>query len=134
MGVSPSPEPLVSLGDVVVHGRHVRLPLKQLVGGGVLQHLGHGAQVAALVRVQLPAGRHVDDVEAVRRHDGGVHVAVVQQVADDLGGGNAACHSLSSIDGPKQSAYASTYLYGQYTNVRRGKCLHKKVYINIYVT
>lgn len=60
------------------------LALEQLVGGGVLQHLGHGAQVTPVIRVQLPSGRHVDDAEAVGGHDGRVHVAVVQQVAYNL--------------------------------------------------
>lgn len=62
----------------------VALVLEQLVGGGVLQHLGHGAQVPPLVRVQLPARRHVNDVEAVWSHDGRVHVAVVEQVPHNL--------------------------------------------------
>ena len=121
MCVSPSPEPLVGLGDVVVHGRHVRVPLKQLVGGCVLQHLGHGAQVAALVRVQLTTGRHVNDVEAVRRHDGGVHVAVVQQVSYDLGGGNTACCAL--IDGRSDPPSPQHTCID--THVRRGEFLHK---------
>lgn len=60
------------------------LALKQLIGSSMLQHLRHGSQVTALVHVELPSGRHVDDVEAVRGHDGGVHVAVVKQVSYNL--------------------------------------------------
>lgn len=50
----------------------------------MLQHLGHRPQVSALFGGQLTPGRHLDDVEGVGRHDGWVHVAVIQQVPHDL--------------------------------------------------
>lgn len=50
----------------------------------MLQHLGNGAQVAPLVSGQLTSRRHVDDVKGVRRYNGRVHVAVIQQVTNNL--------------------------------------------------
>lgn len=80
------------------------LALKQLIGGGVLQHLGHRAQVTPVVRVQLPSGRHVDDAEAVGGHDGRVHVAVVQQVAYDLPDRKAAASLAAATRAAKERA------------------------------
>lgn len=50
----------------------------------MLQDLGHCTQVPPLVGVDLTAGGHVDDVEAVRGYDSRVHVPVVQEVPNDL--------------------------------------------------
>ena len=58
---------------------------KTLVRGSELQDLSDRAQVAPLIVRQRLAGAHVDDVKGVRRDDCRVDVAVVDQVADDLG-------------------------------------------------
>lgn len=60
------------------------LSLKQLVGSRVLEHLCHRPQVTTLLLVELPSRRHVDDVKAIRRHNGWVHEAIVQQVSYNL--------------------------------------------------
>lgn len=60
------------------------LALKQLVCSRMLQHLRNGSQVASLVNVKLASCWHVDDVKAIRCHDGWVHVAVVQKVSHNL--------------------------------------------------
>lgn len=57
---------------------------EHLIGGGVLQHLGDGAQVSSLLGGQLATRRHLDDVEGIRCHDGWVHVAVIQEVPHNL--------------------------------------------------
>lgn len=79
------PELLVGAAEVLIDGVEVGVvPEEHLVGGGVLQHLGDGAQVPPLVRGQLTSCRHLDDVKGVRSDDGWIHVAVIQQVAHDL--------------------------------------------------
>lgn len=82
---STAPELLVGAAEVLVDGVEVGVvPQEHLIGRGVLQHLGDGAQVPPLVCGQLTSGRQVDDVKGVGRHDGRIHVAVVQQVTHDL--------------------------------------------------
>lgn len=58
---------------------------EHLVGSCVLEHLGDGAEVAALVGGELASGRQVDDVKGIRSDDGWIHVSIVQQVTNDLG-------------------------------------------------
>lgn len=77
----------MGLADVLVQGSDVvATSMEVFVGSGMLQHAGNGAQDVALFRLQSRAGRTVHHVEAVRGHDGRVHVAVVDQVTDDLRG------------------------------------------------
>lgn len=79
------PELEVGGAQVLVDGVQVSVVAQEhLVGGGVLQHLRHGAQVSPLLRGQLTARRHLDDVEGVGRHDGGVHVAIIQKITHNL--------------------------------------------------
>lgn len=61
--------------------------MEEFVGGGVLQHAGDGAQDVSLLWLQGGARRPVHHIETVRSHDGGVHVAIVDQVTYNLGGG-----------------------------------------------
>lgn len=70
---------------------------KHLVGGSVLQHLGNRSQVSALFGGQLTPSRYLDDVEGIGRHDGWVHVAVIQQVAHDLQGQPTSVISQSGV-------------------------------------
>lgn len=80
-----SPELLVGGSEVLVDGVQVCVVSQEhLIGCSVLQHLGHRAQVSALLGGQLTASRHLDDVEGVRRHNGRVHVAVIQKVPHNL--------------------------------------------------
>lgn len=64
----------------------VPVSVEVLVGGGVLQRAGHRAQDVALLRLQGRAGGAIHNVEPVRGHDGRVHVAVVDQVTNNLRG------------------------------------------------
>lgn len=80
-----TPEFVVRGADVVVERLHVvTIAVEVLVGGGVLQHAGDGAQQVALFGLQGRAGRAVHHAEAVGRHHGRVHVAVVDQVPHNL--------------------------------------------------
>lgn len=80
-----SPELLIGGAEIFIDGIEVGVvSQKHLIGGGVLQHLGDGAQVSPLLGGQLAAGRHLDDVKGIGRHDGRVHVAVIQEVPHDL--------------------------------------------------
>lgn len=89
---SVQPELQIGGSQVLVDGVEVGIvPQEHLVGGSVLQHLGHRAQVPPLLSGQLTSGRHLDDVEGIWRHDGWVHVAVIQQVAHDLKGQSSMC-------------------------------------------
>lgn len=67
----------------------------------MLQHLGDRTQVPPLLSGQLAAGRHLDDVEGIGRHDGRVHVAVIQKVPHDLRGQNQRSQSGSNDQDPK---------------------------------
>ena len=79
------PELLVGVAEIFVDGVEVGVVSEEhLVGGGVLQHLGNGAQVSPLLSGQLAPRRHLDDVEGIRGHDGWVHVAVIQEVPHNL--------------------------------------------------
>lgn len=60
------------------------VPEEHLIGGSMLQHLGYRAQVSPLLSGQCSTCRHLDDVKGVRRHDGWVHVAIIQEVPHDL--------------------------------------------------
>lgn len=81
------PELVVSLAYVLVQRSHVvPVSVEEFVGGGVLQHAGNGAQDVSLLWLQGGACRPVHHVETVGSHDGGVHVAVVDQVTYNLGG------------------------------------------------
>lgn len=75
----------MGLTDVLVQRSDVvTLSVEVLVGGGVLQHAGDGTQDVALLWLQGGAGRTVHHVETVRSHDGRVHVAIVDQVTNNL--------------------------------------------------
>lgn len=80
-----SPELLIGGTQIFIDGIQVGVvSQKHLVGGSVLQHLGNRSQVSALFSGQLTSCRHLDYVKGIRRHDGWVHVAVIQQVPHDL--------------------------------------------------
>lgn len=77
----------MGLTDVLVQCSDVvSVSMEVFVGSGVLQHAGNGAQDVALFWLQGGAGRPLHHVEAVWSHDGWVHVAIVDQVTDDLQG------------------------------------------------
>lgn len=79
------PEPAVSLTDVLVQGSDVGAVSREvLVGSGVLQHAGNGAQDEALLRLQARTCQPVNHIKPIWGHDGRVHVAVVDQVPNDL--------------------------------------------------
>lgn len=83
------PELLMGSTEIFVDGIQVGVvSQKHLVGGSVLQHLGDRSQVSALLGGQLTPCRHLDDVEGVRRHNGWVHVAVIEKVPHNLEGKN----------------------------------------------
>lgn len=62
----------------------VSISVKVFVGGGVLQHAGDGAQDVTLLRLQGGAGGPLHHIETVWSHDSRVHVAIVDQVTDNL--------------------------------------------------
>ena len=54
------------------------------VGSCKLEYLGHRAQVSALVIGKHTVWPHIHDVKGVRSHNGGVDVAVVDEVSNNL--------------------------------------------------
>lgn len=75
----------MGLTDVLVQSSEVvPVSVEVFVGGGVLQHAGDGAQDVTLLWLQGGASRPVHHVKTVRSHDGRVHVAIVDQVTDNL--------------------------------------------------
>lgn len=81
------PELLIGGTEIFVDGIQVGVvSQKHFVGGSVLQHLGDRSQVSALLGGQLTPCRHLDDVEGIRRHNGWVHVAVIEKVPHNLEG------------------------------------------------
>lgn len=75
----------MGLADVLVQGSDVvSVSMEVFVGGGVLQHAGDGAQDVTLLRLQGGAGGPVHHVKTIGSHNGRVHVAIVDQVTDNL--------------------------------------------------
>ena len=75
----------MGLTDVLVQSSDmVSISVKVFVGGGVLQHAGDGAQDVTLLRLQGGAGGPLHHIETVWSHDSRVHVAIVDQVTDNL--------------------------------------------------
>lgn len=53
----PLPEFLVGLGEILVNDAQVRIiSQKHLIGSCMLEHLGNGAKISALVRGELASG------------------------------------------------------------------------------
>ena len=51
----------------------------------MLQHLGDGAQISALVCGELAPSRQIDDVKGIGGNNGRIHVAIVKQITNNLG-------------------------------------------------
>ena len=51
----------------------------------MLEHLGNGPEIAALVCGELASCRQVNDVKGIGSNNGWIHVSVVKQVANNLG-------------------------------------------------
>lgn len=79
------PEFLMGGAQIFIDGIQVGIVSQEhLIGGSMLQHLGNRAQVSTLLCGQLSACRYLDDVKRIGRHNGWVHVAVVQEVPHNL--------------------------------------------------
>lgn len=84
--------------EIFVDGIEVGVVSQEhLIGGGVLQHLGDRAQVPSLLGGQLAPRRHLNDVKGIRRHDGWVHVTVIQEVPHNLKSRNQMTQSVTII-------------------------------------
>lgn len=85
MSINIRPELLIGGTEIFIDGVEMGIvSQKHLIGGGVLQHLGDGAEVSSLLGGQLATRRHLDDVKGIRSHNGRVHVAVIQEVPHNL--------------------------------------------------
>lgn len=75
----------MGLTDVLVQSSDVvSISVEVFVGGGVLQHAGDGAQDVTLLWLQGGTSGPLHHIETVWSHDGRVHVAIVDQVTDNL--------------------------------------------------
>ncbi len=75
----------MGLADVLVQGSDVvTVSVEVFVGGGVLQHAGNRAQDVTLLRLQGGASGPVHHVKTIRSHNGRVHVAIIDQVTNNL--------------------------------------------------
>lgn len=82
----PLPEFLVGLGEVFINDAQVSvISQEHLIGSCMLEHLGNGPEIAALVCGELASCRQVNDVKGIGSNNGWIHVSVVKQVANNLG-------------------------------------------------